>query len=51
MLRHVAGADDNAGRLQVVPARHAMKDRHLTRPPTGNPHRGMDLAGPVSGDG
>jgi hypothetical protein len=46
LMRNIAGADDNAGRVQAVYARYAMKDRYLTRPLTDNPHQDMDLPGP-----
>ena len=46
LLRNIAGADDNAGRVQAVYARYDMKDRYLTKPLTGNPHQDMDLSGP-----
>jgi hypothetical protein len=46
LLRNIAGADDNAGRVQAVYARYAMKDRYLTRPLTGNPHQDMEVSGP-----
>jgi hypothetical protein len=32
--------------VQAVYARYAMKDRYLTKPLTGNPHRDMELSGP-----
>jgi hypothetical protein len=45
-LRNIAGADDNAGRVQAVYARYAMKDRYLTKPLTGNPHQDMEVRAP-----
>jgi hypothetical protein len=45
LLRNIAGADDNAGRVQAVYARYAMKDRYMTKPLTGNPHQDMDPPG------
>jgi hypothetical protein len=44
LLRNIAGADDNAGRVQAVYARYAMKDRYLTKPLSGNPHQDIDLS-------